>query len=166
MVELGFEFCFDLCEDFAVTAGLFAGEEAVLPASGFVGFPFAPVPGKEGFNFVYGVVERFVLQFTFPYSDDVPGEGFETMDIELVPFLVPADFFGPEFHVGLGNGVELAASVSVPETSVDEYGCPVAGKYDVRGAGQSTDVDAEAVSAPPQFSSDSQLGAGVPGMYA
>ena len=54
----------------------------------------------------------------------------------LVPLPVPCDLRRPEFSVRLGNRVELAVPVAMPEAAMDKDDRAVLGEDDVRFAGQ------------------------------
>ena len=139
-VQLFREFGFDDGGDFAAPACLLKGELAVLPAALAVCFPSRLVCRKFGFDAVGRVRQMGLVEFAFPYGDDVPRDGFEPLVVEQVALLIAGDLRLPELDVGLGNRVLAAALVPVPEASVHE------------------DVHPVAVAPPPQLAPHLQLG--------
>ena len=91
----------------------------------------------------------FLGEFTFPDSDDGPGEGVEALGIEFVTGDVAGNLFFPELGVGLWCDVLGAAAVAVPEAAVDEDDCAIFGEDEVGGAGEAFIVESVAVSSAP-----------------
>ena len=161
------EFGFDLGEDFAVLEGLFAGEFAVLAADGEVVLVFGLGGLQIGFYAGNGGGEvGFLGEFTFPDSDDGPGEGVEALGVEFVTGDVAGDFLAPECFVGLGNDVLGATAVAVPEAAVDEDDGAVLGQDEVGGAGEAFVIEPVPVALVPQCVPDGPLRGGVPGTDA
>ncbi len=155
------EFGFDEGGDFFASAGLLQGESAVLAATGGVGVQFGLVRLYSGFYAVYRGGEIGFGEFAFPDGDDVPGDGFEALDVERVAFTVAGHFLFPEICVGFWDGVFGAASVAVPEAAVDEYGGAVFRQDDVGGAGKCADIEPVAVAPAPQPAPYRLFGTGV-----
>ena len=138
-MELKVELCFDQCGNLLALAGLFEGESAVLTAADGVVVPLDLVRLDFGINAVNRGRKLGLGEFALPDRYDIPGDGFEPLDVESVAFLIVGNLRLPELHVGFRNGVLGAAPVPVPEASVHEYDGAVFRKYDVRRAGQSAD---------------------------
>ena len=68
-----------------------------------------------------------VRDFAFPYDKDVPSCGLKEFAIPNVPGYVGLEFLLPEFNVAAGNGGLPAPGMLMPETSVNEDDCFIAG---------------------------------------
>ena len=88
------------------------------------------------FNPTDGGLEMLVVQLTFPNYDHGPAFGLKLSPDLLVPFLIPSDLVQPEIGVGLGNNIQLAFLVTVPETPVDENDGVEFGQDNIGGAWQ------------------------------
>ena len=134
--------------------GRFIGLEAFSVLKGFFRYP------------VDGFFKGGFLELAFPDDYDRPAFGLQFAPDLLVPLMVPGDFRHPEVGVGLGDCVELAGFVAVPEAAVDEDDCAVLGKDDVWGAREALVVHSVAEAFLPECMAQSQLrlcGSGVNG---
>lgn len=116
-----------------------------------------PVAADFISNEMKGIFKDGLFELAFPYDNDGPAFGLQLAPDFLVTFLVPRDFRHPEVGVGLGNCVELAGCVTVPEAAVDEDGCVVLGKDDVRGAGKALVINSIAKALFPKCMTQFQL---------
>ncbi len=67
-----------------------------------------------------GLFEGVFLELAFPNDNDRPAFGLQLAPDFLVTLLVSGHFCRPEVGVGLGNRVELAGFVTMPEAAVNE----------------------------------------------
>lgn len=115
---------------------------------------------------VDGFFKGKFLEFAFPDDNNRTTFCFKPTPDFLVPFLVTSDFGRPEVGVGLGDCVELAGFVAVPEAAVDEDYCPVFWKDDIGGAWETFVVHSVAETFLPKGMAQPQLrfcGCGVDG---
>ena len=164
-VQLFREFGFDEGGDFAAPACLLNGELAVLPAALAVCFPLGLVCRKFGFDAVGRVRQMGLVEFAFPYGDDVPRDGFEPLVVEQVALPVAGDLRLPELDVALGDRVLAASLVPVPEAAVHEYDRPVLPENDVRCPRQPAHIGPVTVTPAPQLMPQLQLGTCVLAAY-
>ena len=160
------EFCLDLGEEFAVFAGLFPGEFAVVAADGEVVLVFGLGGLQIGFYARYGGVKVLLGEFAFPDGDDGPGEGIEALGVKFVTGDVAGYLFFPESGVRLGFDVLRATAVAVPKAAVDEDYGAVLGQDEIGGAGEALVIEPVPVALVPQCVPDSPLRACVPGADA
>ena len=146
--------------------GLFAGEFAVLSADGEVVLVFGLGDLQLGLYARDGGVKILRGEFAFPYGDDGPGEGVESLGVEFVAGDVSGYLFFPESDVRLGFDVLGATSVAVPEAAVDEDDGAVLGQDEIGGAGEAFVIETVAVAFVPQCVPDCPLRACVPGTDA
>ncbi len=73
--------------------------------------------------------------FAFPYGDDVPAENSEITTDFLVARNIPLELAPPKFPPSLWRVGKLA-SVTMPETAVNEYGNSMLGQNDIGFAWQ------------------------------
>lgn len=99
------------------------------------------VPDDFSGHAVHRVFEAVFLQFALPDDDDRPALCLKLAPDFLVAFLVPGHLGRPELGIGLGNRIELAVPVAVPEATVDEDDRAVLWKDNIRRSGQSLVVD-------------------------
>lgn len=90
------------------------------------------------FDSTDGSLKHILPELTFPYDDDIPSFCFKATPDLLVSFLIPSDLCCPEIHIGLGNSIVLATSVTVPKASVNKDDCAVLGKDNIWGAWESS----------------------------
>lgn len=106
------------------------------------------------------------LQLALPYDYRVPAEPAQ-LDAFLDVTLFVAFYFPiPILDVALRHGIVLASFVAVPETAVDENGCPVFGHDNVGRAGELPHVYSVAVASGVQVAAYEHLGLGVLALYA
>lgn len=127
---------------------------SVLTSAFLVRQPFSFVRADFCFEVLHRSGKFGFGNLAFPNGDDIPFDGFKSLDVQEVSFLVMSDFVGPELRVGFWDGVELASLVAVPEAAVDENGGAVSRQDDVGRSGEGADILAEAESAMEQFPAD------------
>ena len=102
-VQLFREFGFDQGGDLAAPACLLKGELAVLPAALAVCFPLGLVCLKFGFDAVGRVRQMSLVEFAFPYGDDVPRDGFEPLGSYLILYFDLSYLSSPLYHYSHNN---------------------------------------------------------------
>lgn len=160
----------------------FGTGESALPEFRFQGrFLLAPglpyllpgLPGAPAFflrgavrlavpeNLVADAADRLfedgLLQLALPDDDDRPTLRLQLSPFLLIAFLIPGHLGRPEFRVGLGDSVVLAALVTVPEATVDEHHRPILWQNDVRFPRQPLFIDPVAEPKTPQRTAQLQL---------
>lgn len=91
-----------------------------------------PVPDDFGSNPSDGLLKVRFLQLALTNDNDIPTLCLQLAPDFLITFLVPCYLGRPELGIGLGNRIEFAVPVAVPEAAVDEDGGAILGKDDVR----------------------------------
>lgn len=81
-----------------------------------------------------------VLQSALPDNSHTPAKSLKRLHVSPVAVDIPHEFSFPEIFVTSWCGGVAAAFVSMPEAAVDEYSCPVLWEYEVRRAGQFSDM--------------------------
>ena len=125
------------------------------------GFPFRFSMGpvlNDFFRYTGdSVLEGGFFELAFPDDYDGPAFGLQLAPDFLVTLLVSGHFCRPEVGVCFGDCVELAGFVTMPEAAVNEDGCVVLGKDDVRGAGKALVINSIAKALFPKCMTQFQL---------
>ena len=72
------------------------------------------------------------LELVFPDDYAMPAHILQFLNVLPVTLPVAFHLCLPEFSVGLGDSVEPASLMSVPETPVHKYACPILAQHQVR----------------------------------
>lgn len=75
-------------------------------------------------DLVTDLFAAILLDRTFPHNRGSPSRLFESGERPLIPEYILFEFLCPELRSSGGRGCEAAAFVAMPETSMDEHGCP------------------------------------------
>jgi hypothetical protein len=89
-------------------------------------------------------------QFAFPHDDDVPAQLTKFSPNLKVTFHVPSELRIPKIRSRFGRVGELAATVPVPETAVNEHDGSVFWQDDVGLSGKVGSMKAKPISHPMQ----------------
>ena len=72
------------------------------------------------------------LELAFPDDYAMPAHILQFLNVLPVTLPVAFHLCLPEFSVGLGDSVEPASLMSVPETPVHKYACPILAQHQIR----------------------------------
>lgn len=103
----------------------------------------------------------FVPRPAFPHHKDLPAHGLQRPQVPAIPIHVPLALLLPEVLVRRGPDVPIFASVSVPETPVNEDHLAMACQYEIGRTRQGSSVQAKPVSHAMNHPADGKLGFGV-----
>ena len=78
-----------------------------------------------------GFLYSFFFKLTFPYYDYKPSLCFQLSPYLLIPFFIARNFCNPKGGVAFRDCVILAAFVTMPEATMNEYDCSIFWEYKI-----------------------------------
>lgn len=138
-----------------------AGKRRAGPLTDKPALVFRRVGTKPAIKIGDGTRQFVAAQRAFPHRRDPPAALPQGIPVSAVTVDVRCELLGPEGLVRRRGRAPVAARMPVPEAAVDEDGCTVPRKDEVRPPGQSPVVQTESVTEPVEGAAQPKLRPGV-----
>lgn len=122
-----------------------------------IGFTRAGSFGRQN-SIESGIEHNGIASFAFPYNDNTPPRTGQLPGFNSISKNVTIEFVRPEIGVSLRHGRFRAAFMSMPETTVHEYGHTVFWQHDVRSTGEIWRMKLEPIAPKPNSPANDQFG--------
>lgn len=105
---------------------------------------------EQQLHFEHRVLNEGGLQLAFPNDDYLPTIFMKNAIVLLIPLTITANLVLPKARIRLRYAVFVTTLMSVPETPVDKYCCPISPHHNVWLPGNRLHIQPIAVSVRPQ----------------